>query len=387
MNLRNVLWTYSPRKDGTCHIRIYFHHQGKKKYFGTGLHVSPKDWDDANGVVKKTHPLADRYNASIRQQRIEIEKHILDGGTWRSLEQKSRGGASLNAFGWKIIEEAEQGRIPLRLNTIKSYKSTLRKLDAFSESQVAFDDVDQNFYDLFTEYLSKEGCGLPGIGKHIKVIKRLMNMALERELHANTAHQRKSFKIHRAKPGKKVYLTELEIRQLERLDLSEVPFLEQERDRWLIAYHFMMRFSDVEKLGRSNFMDIGGKLYCKYRSIKTGVEAIVPVKERAQAILEKYDYSFAFSTNQHANRQIKTIVAMAGINEMVTQSGRTAPKSKFVTTHTARRSAATNLYLNKASFELIAKLGGWESGDSVRVYLQASGLDSALLAGGMEFFR
>jgi len=83
---------------------------------------------------------------------------------------------------------------------------------------------------------------------------------------------------------------------------------------------------------------------------------------------------------------LKTITALAGINEATLQDGRTLPKSQFVGTHTARRSAATNLYLGGASLKVIADLGGWENEETLRVYLRASGLETARLAGGMAFF-
>ncbi|MCB0653995.1 MAG: tyrosine-type recombinase/integrase [Saprospiraceae bacterium] len=57
------------------------------------------------------------------------------------------------------------------------------------------------------------------------------------------------------------------------------------------------------------------------------------------------------------------------------------PKWKFVTTHTARRSAATNLALQNVNIKIIADLGGWTDIRTLRSYLRASGLDSALVAG------
>ena len=320
---------------------------------------------------------------------MEIEKHFLDGGTWHSLQHKKTHGSDLIKFGHQVLDEAERGMIPLKPGTRKNYKSTLRRLTEFTNgSGISFEDIDQRFYDDFSNYLNLyANCGTPGIGNHMKIIKRLMNLALERSLHQNLTHQSRSFRAYKTKFTKKIYLTEGEIEKLETLDLSGTPALDVERDRWLVAYHFIMRFSDVTRLTQSNLVNIGDRIFCKYRSVKTDTEAILPVKSRALTLLEKHGFSLDFSSNQQANRHLKTICAMAGINSPVEQGDRTGPKSSFVTTHTARRSAATNLYLNKASLELIARLGGWENGDTVRLYLQASGLDSALLASDLDFFK
>ncbi|MCB0632053.1 MAG: Arm DNA-binding domain-containing protein [Saprospiraceae bacterium] len=66
MKVKRILWKYRPHKDGSCDIKIYVFHLNKQRHFSTGFSVMPKDWDDKNGLVKKTHPLADGYNANIR---------------------------------------------------------------------------------------------------------------------------------------------------------------------------------------------------------------------------------------------------------------------------------------------------------------------------------
>lgn len=78
---------------------------------------------------------------------------------------------------------------------------------------------------------------------------------------------------------------------------------------------------------------------------------------------------------------------LAGINQVTSEGDKVLPKSQLVTTHTARRSAATNLYLEGASLKTIADLGGWENNEMLRIYLRASGLDSARLAQDLDFFN
>ncbi len=103
--------------------------------------------------------------------------------------------------------------------------------------------------------------------------------------------------------------------------------------------------------------------------------------------MQKRHYQLDFSSNQHANRELKRITSMAGINQVVAQGERTAPKSQFVTFHTARRSAATNLRLQGASLKTIADLGGWRKLSTVELYLKASGMDGGLLAEKLVFFE
>jgi site-specific recombinase XerD len=93
------------------------------------------------------------------------------------------------------------------------------------------------------------------------------------------------------------------------------------------------------------------------------------------------------TTNQEANRKIKMIASMAGINSPATENGVTAPKCNFVRTHTARRSAATNLAMQGVPLDFIAKLGGWLKLETLKKYLLASGLDVAMVASDYDFFK
>jgi len=214
-----------------------------------------------------------------------------------------------------------------------------------------------------------------------------MNIALERKLHSNTSHQERAFKAHKTRTSTKIYLTTEEITKLEQLDLSGQPALEQERDRFLVQYYLLLRFSDVVRITKEMFFELKDAHYFRIKHQKTGNEAVVPVKPSCRTLLERYNYHFDFSSNVQANRSLKTIAAMAGIATMVTQDGRTLMKSQFVGTHTARRSAATNLYLQGVDVKVIADLGGWENFNALMVYLRASGLETAQMAVKLAFFQ
>lgn len=78
---------------------------------------------------------------------------------------------------------------------------------------------------------------------------------------------------------------------------------------------------------------------------------------------------------------------MARINMPVQENGVKGPKANFVRTHTARRSAATNLAMQGVPLDFIAKLGGWKKLEVLKKYLLASGLDVAKVVAEYEFFR
>lgn len=388
MRLKAILWKYEPRKDGTCNIKIYASMDGKKKYFKTKLAVLPKDFDEIKGEVRKSHPSYKLYNATLRNGTRELEDHLLEGGNFQDLGKNS--ATEVIPFLQQFIADTAAGMTGVSMTTIKNYKSLLTRLQEYSIARnvsLTFEGINLDFYDDFKSFLIEDGkCGMAGFGKHIKILKALMRLAMDKGLHNNTIFQHKLFKKVTVKTNK-IYLTKEEIKQIEDLDLSEEPSLDRERDRFLISYYFLTRYSDSVKIRKKDFFEKTGRLYLRYFQVKTDKECVVPAREAALSILEKQAYNLSGDTNQEANRKLKTICAMAEINILVQEGNRSGPKWKFVTTHTARRSAATHLALQGVNLKIIADLGGWEKVETLRTYLRSSGLDSAEVAKDLEFFQ
>ena len=390
MHFKNVCWKYAPRQDGSCSVKIYVNLNGKVKYYPVeGVFLHPEDFDDKKGYVRAKHPLARAYNAKIRALRNQVEEHFVDGGTFGTFRDGKTAQNSLVEYTASFIEDAKKGVHGISKSTIKGYNSLLTRLRQFAASRpgadIFFEDINRSWEAEFTLFLCDEfGLKLVSVGRHMKNLKRLMTVAGEIGLHTNTEYHK--LKTYSTRTSDKIYLNEQEIESLAALNLSGQPHLERERDRFLVAYFFLLRFSDVKGISPKDFFEDQEKLCFRVVAQKTKNEAILPVKPAALELLEKYDYNFSWGTNQQANRFLKVIAAMAGINEMV-DTDPPMLKSQLVTTHTARRSAATNLRLQGASLKTIADLGGWKDVHSLQLYLRASGLDSARLARELEFFK
>ena len=393
MTFKPILWSYGPRKDGSCSIKIY----GQKQYFHTKVAVHPEHWDEEKGKVLRSHPLHAQMNALISAKLIELEKIVLEGGelpTKKNLLAKTEDPKKANVceFIQSYIDETARGQHELSSGTIKHYQSLQLRLRQFAEhtgKPVEWEDINQTWYGSFWIFLS-ETFGMAkdgGFSKHIKVLKKFMNEAQRRGLHQNNAHHEPNFKVHHSK-NHKIYLTEEEVGKMEALELSGMPWLEAERDRWLMCYYFLMRYQDgQDHINQVNFFESKGKTFFRYNAQKTNIEATIPVKPKVIELLEKYGYKMPKTTNQEANRKIKMIAGMAGINTPAKENGVSGPKCNFVRTHTARRSAATNLAMQGVPLDFIAKLGGWKKLETLKKYLLASGLDVAMVAAEYEFFR
>lgn len=105
-------------------------------------------------------------------------------------------------------------------------------------------------------------------------------------------------------------------------------------------------------------------------------------EEQREAIGVLFSRSARWSQPE-ANDKVKMIAARAGIDSDVDG----APKWSLVTTHTARRSAATNLWLAGMPLPEIMQLGGWRTEHQMKKYLVSSGIELAKVSAEHEFFQ
>lgn len=389
MTIKAKIWDYKPKDSGECDIKIYASHGGSHRYFSTGLSVTPQDWDVKKGAVKKHHPFAIQYNGIIRRKSLEIEETLLSGALMRDIGKKVASKGLLLDFVQTYRREIADGLHQITPGTDRNYQSLVTRLNQYCGSlkkpDIAFDDIDQDFYNDFWRFLSaKYQVGKPGFSKHVKNIKKFMREAQERGLHKNEAYRGRNFRVYKEVEGVKIFLTELELQNIVELDLSKNKPLEVERDRFMVNYFFLLRFGDGLRISPEGFIKAEGTEFFSYRSQKTGTAVTIPVKPAAMEILDRYGRRFPRTTNQEANRKLKLIASMAGIDNLVNAGN---PKWMHVTTHTARRSAATNLYLHGVSLKMIAQLGGWTDLETLKFYLLASGIDVAKVAAELDFFK
>lgn len=121
------------------------------------------------------------------------------------------------------------------------------------------------------------------------------------------------------------------------------------RDLFVVGCLTGMRYSDYSTLTPDN---IHGGIIVK-KTKKTGVTVHVPIHDYIWEIMEKYGGELPGGISiQHFNRTIKIIFKKMGFNEKVTFTRtvghnvvtQTYEMWEVISSHTARRSAATNMY-------------------------------------------
>lgn len=275
-------------------------------------------------------------------------------------------------------------------NTILQNKQTLKLIKEFETTtrrKLTFERINLDFYNDFIDYLTKTKHLSPNtIGKHIRNVKLFLNEATERGLNTKFDYKSKRFKAPR-ETVETIYLTEEELTTVYEFDFSNHKKLEKVRDLFIIGCYTGLRFSDFSQLKPENI--IGEEI--RVRAQKTGEPVVIPLHHRVKAIIAKYNEIQQplpkKMSNQKMNDYLKDMGEMVGINEpiMLTQTKgglrkqTTRPKYKLISTHTARRSFATNLYLNGFPGISIMKITGHKTEKAFMSYIRVSNEENANL--------
>ena len=286
--------------------------------------------------------------------------------------------------------------------TIKKYTSCFNHLMQYCQykkTTIDFKDIDMKFYNSFVKYLNQRlinkgkddegnkitetGLAVNTIGKQISTLKGFLNEATELGYNTYNGYNSKNFTVL-TENSDAIYLNEQELDILFKLDLSGNQRLDRIRDLFLIGCWTGCRFSDFSAITPDQITN--GFLHV--RQEKTGAKVVIPLHAVVKSILDKYDGNLPLApSNQKFNDYIKEVCALASINEetqkTITRGGRrvtaTFKKSDLVSSHTARRSFATNLYKNGFPAISIMKITGHTTEKSFLKYIRVTPEEHAKL--------
>jgi integrase len=366
---------------GTAAIQMFFRYKKTTVKLATGESINPNHWDHKK---KKILTKFSRSYSSLQAKLDELENVIsgihrkleINGGTISQeiLKNKFKEhfGRSISAsytlvsFAEWYVKQVEQSKRP---STLKGYRNTVKHLKEFqieNKIQLSFDVINIDFYLNFTDFLKSKDFQPNTIGKQIKNIKVFLNEATERGINKNMEYKSRRFKVI-SEETDAIYLDQEELAKLYDLDLGEYKRLERVRDLFLVGCYTGLRFSDLSQLKRDHVR--GGFIYIKTQ--KTNDSIVIPVHKIVKEIMRRYDEITdnglpPVITNQKMNEYLKEIGKMAAIEERVIVNetkGNLKVQNKFkkydlISTHTARRSFATNLYLSGFPAMEIRKITG-----------------------------
>lgn len=417
-------------------------------FYKSEITVKPSDWDSSTQAIKAKvlfdNQKRAEFNKSINERKaLVIELYnaqpIKDTLTSEWLEDaidrklnpiKYKSEEPEEEQSLKVIEfvdnfvstahlrkDKQTGRF-LSPNTKKQYVTTAKHLKEFAainkKKDFEFFEIDQKFYTNFVEYLqreiqavdengqpvfnedktpklSKQNFSQNSVGKYIRALKVMLNEATRSGINTQTAYN--EFHVFNEDVDN-VYLDEKELLILKNADLKKTPHLERVRDWFLLLAWTGCRFSDLEKISRTDIKDG----FITFRQQKTNTKVTIPLHPVVLEILEKYNFEMPNSiTNQKFNDYIKDAAKVAEIEseEVITKTiggvlkSITMPKYDLITSHTGRRSFCTNMYKRGLPTLMIMSISGHKTEKSFLKYIKVRQEEHAemMAAKWKEFYK
>jgi integrase len=407
----------NPKSETQSSIYARIFYEGYEFKFYISEKINPKFWDNKTKRAKQIAKFREHPEFNERLSKIisdiqtiyrnylndndnkvpppEKLKLILDKEL-KKIEPKTEKEKSLIPFFKKLIDQSINGsRLqpingkPFSKSTISNYKGTykaLTELQATTRRIIDFNTIDLDFYTDFTEHLSKRlNLSTNTIGNHIKVLKSILNEATERGLNKNLQYKSKKFSTTREQTDS-IYLSEKELKEVEDVNLSNNSRLDNVRDLFLIGCYTGLRFSDFSILKTEQMKD--GFIEIKEQT-KTGNPVVIPIHQVVKKIVNKYNGELPRAiSNQKFNEYLKQIAIKVKslhtpFETTMTKGGlkisKRLNKYEFLTTHTARRSFATNEYLNGTPTITIMAITGHKTEKAFMRYIKLNSTDHAKL--------
>jgi len=237
-----------------------------------------------------------------------------------------------------------------------------------------FPDIDKKFYQEFNSYMiTEKKYSVNTIGRTMAFVKTIINDATANNYNSNLDFR--TILVGSSEESDAVYLNKTELQAIYKLNFKNHLKLDRVRDVFLIGCWTGLRFSDFTTLKKEDVQ--GDRIRVKTQ--KTGKKVTIPLHPTVKLILEKYQYNIPPAiSNQKFNDYIKVIASVAKIKEPftrhITKGGKddpvTMPKWKAVSSHTARRSFATNAYKQKINPVYIMAITGHKTESEFYKYIK-----------------
>lgn len=390
----------------------------------TNIKVSIQKWNlSRNSLAFRDYlgsPEGRKIFRKIEEIRLTIDERIISGKgvtaeevkrivhevVYRECLQRDFHKVTLSKYMDSYLEQAETGKrktqkgLNFSAGTIKSIRAVRKLLIDFqsgSEKLYDFDDIDYEFRTRFIDFLyNVRKYNVNTAAKCLNTLITILSAAETEGYHNNRKCLSRQFKAKR-KEVDSIYLTKEELIALTCADISHLSKNHEiARDIFMVGVFTAQRVSDYNNIGQENLIwNDDGSLVINLRQKKTGVWVSFPARDELKEILAKYEYKLPHINEKALNSCIKDVAKAAGIDTPVTietTAGgvpvlETHPKYALIHTHTARRTAATLMYLVGMDVFNICSVTGHSSIAMLKKYIKADEIDRARTIGSDAAFR
>lgn len=302
-------------------------------------------------------------------------------------------GVYFTSFARELLEKKSRRRSE---HYTAVYDAIIKHIDTFSvefDCDIYTNSVTAEFLDDFIIYLEDQGLRHNTIVGYIQKIQTLVRRAAMYNYAVDNTYDEIDLETE---PTSAVFLSMNEITRIyyyKFVNQDKRMAKERIRDLFVLGCLTALRYSDYSTLTAENLQD----RYIVKRTKKTNVDVKIPAHDYVLEIFAKYHGCIPCKLCiQYFNKYLKVIMKEIGLTDKITYSftkgGRlqtvTKEKWQLISSHTARRSAATNMYLTGRMKTLeIMRLTGHRTEQNFFKYIRLTNDDTARSISGDMFFR
>lgn len=354
-----------------------------------GIVIPTKHWSRKQEKVLPANPNAVSYNKFIEERKKEITEIYLSFKakglipTGKQINELIKGkmqkaNASFNFWGlYELFMHQKKAK------TSKAYekkyltlKKHLQAFEAYSRQPLELDKIAKGTFERLENYLLGK-LNWQTTSRYLSFFKMFLNWCFENKHTQNTDF--KSYKIASQPDTLKVALNKQELDQIRNLDLNGKGYLANVRKLFLLSCLVGLRYSDYTRIRIEHLkQDTDGNHYLQIRQQKTKDFVSIPLTDESlKLVRELITGKIKPISNQRMNEYIKELCQLAEIDEpfeITTFKGKTpltynVPKWKLISTHTARRTFATNLLLQGVPDRIVMEFTGHKDLKSFAKYI------------------
>ena len=378
-----------PKSSSETIIYLVMRWDGLQMKISTKQKVNPKFWNKDRLKVKET--ISEKNHQHINKELVEIEKvaYKMFNSFTETFKRKPNSEELKNLIEQEYFQNnpmfkkvdkktildyfddyIETIKSTTAHTTVQKYKQAKENFKDFQKDKKRIyntEMIDLKFRNEYVEYLIETKKYAPTtVYRKMKFLRTVLYFIENLGIKVNPFLHNSRF-LTKDIEVDNIALSESEIDEMERLNLSDNKRLEQVRDLFLVACYTGQRFSDLNKINQSNIID---DEYIAIRQQKTNEQLTLPLLKVVKTILVKYSYKLPKISNVKFNEYIKEVAKLCETLNKQYNGDNKKVRWQMISSHTARRTFVTLNYGKGVDLDTL-KLGtGHKQTKTLQTYIK-----------------
>ena len=283
------------------------------------------------------------------------------------------------------------------IHVIAAVRNNLARYEESTGQRLTLDDVGMEFQRQFVSWNLDRGLSVNSLNDYMHIVRLIMRAAYDSKATRNADFMRPGF-VPSAEEVDNIYLTSQQIEEMRTFDLTasdvrervrtirtqrcgigripEVQFslmmqqLAISRDIFIVGCLTGQRRSDYSRISKEMLTTLAGRRFIGLTQRKTEKKVYIPLDYRVLQILERYGGAMPYQSRNLFNRNIRIIGELMGWTWKLELNGKEQRFCDCITSHTARRSFATNAFIAGIPLSSIMAVTGHSREEHLRRYLR-----------------